>query len=148
MVVRTYLWCRWKNRRHTEPISMKKDKLIYWSSTRIIAAVMLWSAINFSLNEEMKGAFAHFGLPGWFRIELTVAKILGALALMIPMVPERIKEFAYFGFGLILVSAPIAHLASGDSLALVIGHLTFLIVLGVSYFHFNRLKDIRGRRRA
>lgn len=148
MVVSSNLWCRWMNRRHTESISMKKDKLIYWSSTGIIAAVMLWSAINFSFNEEMKGAFAHFGLPGWFRIELTIAKILGALVLMIPMVPDRIKEFAYFGFGLTLVSAPVAHLASGDSLTLVIGHLSFLVILGVSYFHFNKLRDIRGGQRA
>jgi hypothetical protein len=76
---------------------MKKDKIIYWTATGIVAAIMLWSAFNFSLNEEMKGAFARLGLPNWFRIELTVAKILGALALIIPTIPNRIKEFAYCG---------------------------------------------------
>ena len=59
---------------------MKKDEIIYWTATGIVAAVMLWSAFNFSSKKEMSGAFAHFGLPDWFRIELTVAKILGALA--------------------------------------------------------------------
>src|SRR5260370_26982484 len=84
---------------------MKKDKIIYWTTTGIIAAIMLWSAYNFSFNEEMKGGFAHLGLPGWFRIELAVAKALGVLALVIPMVPNRIKEFAYFGFALTTISA-------------------------------------------
>lgn len=124
---------------------MKKDNIIYWISTGIIAAVMLWSAFKFSFDEGMKGAFAHFGLPNWFRVELTVAKILGSLALAIPGVPDRIKEFAYFGFGLTLVSAPIAHLSSGDSLALEIGHLSFLVILGISYFHFNRFREMKRR---
>ncbi len=74
---------------------MKKDKIIYWTATGIVAAIILWSAFNFSLNKEMKAAFEHLGLPNWFRIELTVAKILGALALLIPTVPTRMKEFAY-----------------------------------------------------
>ena len=88
---------------------MKKDKIIYWTATGIVAAIMLWSACNFSLNKEMRGAFAHFGLPDWFRIELTAAKILGALALLIPTIPNRIKEFAYSGFVITLISAVIAH---------------------------------------
>jgi hypothetical protein len=124
---------------------VKKDKFIYWISTGIIAAVMLWSAFNFSFNAEMKGAFAHFGLPNWFRVELTVAKILGSLVLVIPGLPDRIKEFAYFGFGLTLISAPIAHLASGDSLSLVTGHLTFLAILGISYFYYSRFRNLRDK---
>ncbi len=43
---------------------MKKDKIIYWTTSGIIAAIMLWSAYNFSFNEEMKRGFAHLGLPG------------------------------------------------------------------------------------
>ncbi len=122
---------------------MKRDKVIYWISTGTIAAVMLWSAFKFSFDPEMKGAFAHFGLPNWFRVELTVAKILGSLALVFPGVPDRIREFAYFGFGLTLISAPIAHLSSGDSVLLEIGHLSFLVILGISYFHFNRFREMK-----
>ena len=117
---------------------MKKDKIIYWTSTGIVAAIMLWSACNFAFNAEMKNAFAHFGLPNWFRLELTTAKILGALALLIPAIPNKVKEFAYFGFALTLISAPIAHIASGDSIFLVIGHLTFTSVLVVSYLYYRK----------
>jgi len=114
---------------------MKKDKIIYWTATGIVATVMLWSAFNFSLNEEMKGAFAHLGLPNWFRIELTVAKILGALALLIPTIPNRIKEFAYCGFTITLISAIIAHFSSGDGIS-SIDPLVFLGILIVSYLYY------------
>jgi hypothetical protein len=44
-----------------------------------------------------EGAFVHPGLPGWFKAELTTAKILGVLALLIPSIPVKLKEFAYSG---------------------------------------------------
>src|SRR5439155_23301295 len=113
--------------------SVKKDEVIYWTSTGIVFAIMLWSGLNFAFNPAMKGAFAHLGLPNWFRIELTTAKALGAFALLIPVVPSRIKEFAYFGFAITLISAAIAHLSSGDSVYFEIGHSTFFISLTVSY---------------
>jgi DoxX-like family len=116
---------------------MKKDRIIYWTATGIVAAIMLWSALNFSLNKEMKGAFAHLGLPNWFRVELTVAKILGALALLIPAIPNRIKEFAYRGFAITLISAMIAHSSSGDGLA-SLDPLVFLGVLIVSYWYYHK----------
>lgn len=105
----------------------------------MVAAIMLWSAFNFSLNKEMEGAFAHFGLPNWFRVELTIAKILGALVLLIPAIPERIKEFAYFGFAITLISAVIAHSASGDGLS-SIDPLVILGVLVVSYLYYYKTK--------
>jgi hypothetical protein len=112
--------CRWPLAAGEILTKMKKDKIIYWTATGIVVAIMLWSAFNFSFNKEMKGAFAHLGLPNWFRIELTVAKILGALALLIPAIPNRIKEFAYCGFAITLISAP----------------LLFLGILIVSYFYY------------
>src|SRR6476646_5156384 len=73
---------------------MNKNKVVYWTATGIVAAIMAWSAVNFSFNEQMRGAFAHLGLPDWFRVELTVAKFLGVVALIVPATPGRLKEFA------------------------------------------------------
>ena len=115
---------------------MTKDKTIYWIATGIVCAVMVFSAINFNLENPvgpMKGAFAHLGFPDYFRIELTVAKTLGVLALLIPGIPSKAKEFAYAGFAITLVSASIAHFSSGDPLLFVIGPLLFLGALVTSY---------------
>jgi hypothetical protein len=115
---------------------MRKPQLVYWTSTGIVCAVMIFSAINFNLKNPigpMKDAFHHLGLPDYFRIELTIAKVAGVLALLLPNVPRKIREFAYFGFAITLISASIAHLSSGDSAMFVIDPLLFLGVLLVSY---------------
>ena len=123
--------------------AVKKDDVIYWTSTGIVFAVMLWSGMNFAFSSAMKGAFAHFGLPNWFRVELTTAKVLGAFALLLPGIPHWIKSFAYSGFAITLVSASVAHLSSGDPLAYVIGHSMFLVSLIISDLYYH--KRIEGR---
>jgi len=58
---------------------------------------------------------------------------LGVLALLMPNVPYKMREFAYFGFGVTLISASIAHSSSGDSLMFIVDPLVFLSLLIVSY---------------
>jgi hypothetical protein len=126
---------------------MKNDKVIYWTTTGIVCGVMVFSAINFNLRNPygpMKGAFVHLGLPNYFRIELTAAKALGVLALLVPRVPLKLKEFAYAGFAITLISASIAHFSSGDSLMFIVDPLIFLALLLVSYSYFSRSTRERG----
>src|SRR5256885_9280947 len=121
--------------------AMRRAQTIYWTTTAIVCAVMVFSAINFNLKNPvgpMKGAFAHLGFPDYFRIELTVAKTLGVLALLIPSIPSKAKEFAYAGFAITLVSASIAHVSSDDPLLFVIDPLLFLGALVTSYVYFNK----------
>src|SRR5260221_14770300 len=129
----------------TRRILTRRERAVYRTSTGLVLAVMLFSIVNFVFNDHFpfpngpEGAFAHLGLPTYFKVELTTAKILGVLALLIPSVPVKIKEFAYFGFGLTLVSASIAHFSRGDarlSILFVIDPLVFLGILMVSYFYF------------
>ncbi len=120
---------------------MTKDKTIYSIATGIVCSVMVFSAINFNLANPlgpMKGAFTHLGFPSYFRIELTTAKALGVLALLIPGIPRKAKEFAYFGFAITLISASIAHFSVGDSLPFVVDPLLFLGALITSYVYFNK----------
>jgi len=124
----------------------RKDKLIYRISTGIIVAIMLWSAFNFTFNDEYKEAFKHLGLPNWFKAELTVAKVLGVIALLIPSLPVRIKEFAYSGFAIVLLSTPVAHLSSGDSFWLEVGHLFFFVCLVFSYVYYHKMIKQSGEK--
>jgi hypothetical protein len=120
------------------PIGMKKDKIIHLTTTGIIAGIMLLSAFYFAFSAEAKGAFAHLGLPNYLRVELTVAKILGALALLIPGVPKTIKEFAYFGIAITIASAVVAHAANGDGIWHVIDPLIIFGILIVSYVYHHK----------
>jgi hypothetical protein len=128
---------------------MNKDRIIYWTTTGIVCAVMVFGIINFVFNDHFpfpdgpEGAFVHLGLPNYFKIELTTAKIFGVLALLIPSTPRKMKEFAYFGFAITLLSAGIAHFSVGDarlSILFVIDPLIFLGILVVSYVYFNKLE--------
>ena len=132
-----------------------REKVIYRTTTGIVCGVMIFSIINFIFNDHFpfpngpEGAFVHLGLPHYFKIELTAAKILGLLVLLIPSVPFKIKEFAYFGFGITLLSASIAHFARGDarlSILFIIDPLFFLVLLIVSYVYFEKSHSFQRRR--
>ena len=121
---------------------MSRNKRIYGIATGIVCAVMVYSAINFNLANPlgpMKGAFKHLLLPDYFRIELTTAKVLGVLALLIPGLPIKVREFAYAGFTITLVSAAIAHFSVGDPFFFVADPLFFLGALITSYVYFQKL---------
>jgi DoxX-like protein len=122
---------------------MTRNKAIYWIATGLVCAVMVYSAINFNLANPlgpMKGAFRHLLLPDYFRIELTIAKALGVLALLLPGVPSKVREFAYTGFAITLVSAAIAHFSVGDPFFFVIDPLIFLGALVMSYVYSQKLQ--------
>lgn len=105
---------------------MKKDKIIYWIATGIVSAMMLMSAFMYFTNPEVAEGFKKMGFPDWFRVELGTAKAVGALVLIIPQIPLRVKEWAYAGFGINFISAAIAHYSMGDTKGMM-----FPIVLGV-----------------
>ncbi|HKZ38403.1 MAG TPA: DoxX family protein [Chryseolinea sp.] len=122
---------------------MKTRKMIYWITTGILCSVMLFSVISFTFFDHIQypeGAFVHLGLPNYFKIELTIAKVLGMMALLIPGVPPKVKEFAYFGFAITLFSASIAHFASGDGFFYIVDPLIFLGILVVSYRYWNKFR--------
>lgn len=121
---------------------MKKNKIIYWISTGLFGAMMLFSGSQYFTNPEVSAGFAHFGFPDYFRIELGIAKIIGALVLLIPQFPTRFKEWAYAGFGIVLISASIAHYCNNDITAKVISPMIFLAILIVSNIYMYKSKNI------
>lgn len=118
---------------------MKKNKIIYWTVTVLFGAMMLFISYSYFTNDEMKGAFIHLGFPSYFRIELAIAKIIGVVLILMPIIPIRIKELAYAGFALTFISAFIAHTSSGDPMSVAIMPLIFLGVLAASYFYNNKV---------
>jgi hypothetical protein len=83
-------------------------------------------------------AFAHLGFPDYFRIELAWAKLVGIVVLVIPMAPARLKEWAYAGFTIVLISALIAHLSVGDDAAKWSWAAGTLVLEALSYYFYRK----------
>src|SRR5689334_1447117 len=85
----------------------------FWIATVVFCLQIGFTAYAQLRLPQVADAFAHLGFPDYFRIELSLAKLIGVVLLLAP-VPSRMKEWAYAGFAIDLASALIAHFAVGD----------------------------------
>jgi len=116
---------------------MKRDKIIYWAATGLIAAGMLFSAFMYlTKNPELVAGFQLLGFPDFIIAILGVAKLLGAIALVVP-VWDRLKEWAYAGFVFTFIGAIWSHVATATPW---MGPAIALGILTVSYVFWVRLK--------
>jgi hypothetical protein len=118
--------------------TMKKVTLTYWITTALLSLMMMLSATVYFTPAGIEG-FAHVGFPQYFRVELALFKILGAVALVLPIARGRLKEWAYFGFFITFLSAFIAHSASGDPSSVLVTPVIALLLLLASYFSYRNL---------
>jgi uncharacterized membrane protein YphA (DoxX/SURF4 family) len=90
----------------------KATTLVYWISTALFCLQMGFTAYAQLRLPQVAAEFARLGFPAYFRVELSWVKLLGVVVLLAP-VPARLKEWAYAGFAITLVSALIAHFSLG-----------------------------------
>lgn len=110
----------------------KKTKMLYWIAKGFISFFMLFSAYYSYMHIE---ALRELGFPDYFRIELVTAKLIGAIVLLLPFTPVRVKEWVYAGFIIEMISALIAHICSGDPLSriLFVSVDLILVLLSIRY---------------
>lgn len=121
---------------------MKKIKIIYWTTTVII---FLFDGVAPALTSHTQLAvegIRHLGYPDYFRVMLTVFKVLGALALILPMVPSRVKESAYAGFAITMLSACVSHWVVDGFGFQTIFPLIILVILVVSYIYYHKMQAL------
>ena len=92
-----------------------------------------------SQTELAKEGIRHLGYPEYFGNALVVFKVIGVLAIVIPKVPARIKEWAYAGFTFDFLFAAISHGAVDGINGQIFFPLVVLAILAVSniYYHKN-----------
>lgn len=117
----------------------------FWISTALFALQMSFTAYAQLRLPQVAVAFAHLGFPAYFRVELSWAKLAGVAALLVPMVPSRLKEWAYAGFAITVVSAIIAHLSVGDGVEAWSWPVGTAVLWGGSYFFWRRLGSAGAR---
>jgi hypothetical protein len=111
---------------------MKLRRMAYWVTTILVACVMAISgALALVHAPAMMKALARLGYPVYFSDLLGVAKLAGVCVLLLPRW-ARLKEWAYVGFGITVLSACYSHLLSGDG-AMALEPLVTFVALAISY---------------
>ncbi len=118
---------------------MKKEKIIFWTATTIIALFEGVMPALFSQTEMAKEGIRHLGYPEYFGNALVVFKVLGVLALVIPQIPKRVKEWAYAGFTFDFIFASISHGAVDGMNVQTIFPMFVLGILVISYIYYHKL---------
>jgi len=123
---------------------MKKAKIIFWTTTIIIFLFEGVMPAFTSQSEMAKEGLRHLGYPQYFGNALVVFKILGVLALIIPQVSNRIKEWAYAGFAFDFIFASISHFAVDGVNFQGFFPLIFLVILAVSYVYHHKIERYKN----
>ncbi len=121
-------------------MNKKALKITYWATTIIFSLLMSFSAYQYLTNPMMADAFVHLGFPAYFRVELALAKFIGSIVLLAPFF-DKLKEWAYSGFSIVLVSAAIAHYSVNDDVGKIIAPIVIGIILSVSYISYKKMKS-------
>ncbi len=120
---------------------MKKYKILFWISTSLIFIFEGVVPALTSQSEMSIQGITSLGYPIYFVTLLTVFKVLGSPALIIPGVPARVKEWAYAGFTLDYISAFVSMaIVFGFSATLLFPVIVFLVLL-VSYISYHKINQ-------
>ena len=117
----------------------KATAVLYWIVTALFCLQIAFTAYAQLRLPQVAEMFTHLGFPAYFRVELSWAKLLGVVLLLAP-VPARLKEWAYAGFAITLVSALIAHFSLGDAPAVWGWAAATGVLWGLSYFFWRRVQ--------
>ena len=114
---------------------MKKLNITYWIVTALFSGFMIFSSFGgiTLMPEAVAMLHDHLGYPLYFIQLISWAKVVGAIAILLPMVPARVKEWAYFGFFVDLAAAIVSFAAVGDPVASWLPMFLFIAVLVWAY---------------
>ena len=104
----------------------------YWTSTGIVALMLLLSLSYLTGNEQVVSGFAKAGYPQHLRIVLGIVKPAAAIVLLLPGL-ALLKEWAYTGVTFAWVMAFISAYTLGEPAQIWIMPLALLALLIVSY---------------
>jgi hypothetical protein len=123
--------------------TLNAKTIVYWIATALFCLLVGFTAYAQLRLPQVAAAFTHLGFPAYFRVELSLAKLLG-VALILAPVPARLKEWAYAGFAIVLASALIAHVSVGDGPQAWGWAAATGVLWGLSYLFWRRLQAVES----
>lgn len=121
---------------------MKKNKLIFWTATLIL---ILWEGVMPLGTMLFAPAYVNagtkpLGYPDYFAYLLIICKVLGILAISLPKIPAKIREWAYAGLTFSLIFAFISHACVDRNIGFMLMPLVVLAILAVSYSYGTKIR--------
>ncbi|PPL00784.1 DoxX family protein [Parapedobacter indicus] len=116
---------------------MKKNKIIFWIATTLIIlweGVMPLSTLLFAPEQATVGT-KPLGYPDYFAYTLIICKALGVLAISLPNLSSKLKEWAYAGLTFNLIFAFTSHACVDQNIGFMLLPLVVLGILTVSYVY-------------
>jgi hypothetical protein len=111
---------------------VSRKQIAFWGATGLVAIEALYGAFTYLTAAPVAvERFEHVGYPQQLRVLLGVAKLAGAIVLLLPRRPT-LKEWAYAGFTFTWIAATVAHYLAGDG-PLSLLPVALIGVLAVSY---------------
>jgi hypothetical protein len=104
----------------------------YWTSTAIVAAMLLMALTYLTGSEQVVNGFIKSGYPQHLRIVLGLAKPAAAIVLLLPGL-ALLKEWAYAGVTITWIMAAMAAYASGEGPQVWVIPIVLLALMAVSY---------------
>ena len=120
---------------------MKKNRIIFWAATIFIflmEAIMPMTSLLFVPGSYNLGT-KPLGYPDYFAVCLSICKFLGALAILLPQTPARLREWAYAGLTYNLFFAIISHIIVDKNPGYIIMPFVVLLILWLSYRYKNKV---------
>ena len=125
-------------------MNKKTINIIYWISTGLILAMMLFSAVSsFIENPDSTKMMEAIGYRPYVLHLLAVAKILGVIAILTPGFP-RLKEWTYAGFMFDLIGASYSFYASGFAVKDWAFMPVLIAILLCSYIFYHKRLKLKG----
>src|ERR1700712_4158190 len=126
-------------------MTTKTTNLIYWISTIAFAALMIFSAVGGLQPSQQTIQLMHdvLGYPIYFIQYISIAKLIGSIAILIPGLNRSLKEWAYAGLFFDLAGAIYSGVASSGKFDLMMLTMLLWILSGVVsyYFWHKKIKD-------
>jgi hypothetical protein len=121
-------------------MTAKTTNIIYWISTIIFAALMIFASVGGlqPTQETIKLFHDGLGYPIYFIQFISVAKLIGCIVILIPGL-KRIKEWAYAGLFFDLAGAVYSGIAaSGMFDPMMITMLAWIVPGIISYYLWHK----------
>ena len=122
-------------------MTTKTTNTIYWISTIVFSALMIFSSIGGLQPSPEAVQLIHDGLgyPVYFIQFISVAKLIGSIVILIPGLNRSVKEWAYAGLFFDLTGAVFSGIASSGMFDPMMLTLLIWILPGVvSYYYWHK----------